>query len=208
MLDDRCSVLSPNFDPLILIDSITNLPLSDKLDVFYSSLTKDVEDEKLLKTLFEVKDSKISLGNLSHAIYLLPWSVQPVNECLKNRAASVLNDSSEKHTPNLKNLLQHFVARTKYEARLSEYLLGLRFTGYSYLRNACYNYLRCVYDSNKRVTVVCKSGNSISAPIRYKGNLDLFDRKLNILLANVQTDRNNRMSFMFISNNSIISIFT
>lgn len=78
-MDDepRFNILSQEFDPRVLVEDALNPQDGSARDRFYSSLLGEVADEDLRRSIEDIRDNKITLGRLSHVVYLLPWKAQP-----------------------------------------------------------------------------------------------------------------------------------
>lgn len=80
--------------------------------------------------------------------------------------------------------LKQMIQRAKTEAVISEMLLLLRLTGYSYSRHLFYATLRRALEKEDDIVVIIKDYFNRGF-IKYKGKILLFDRKCNILLDRV-----------------------
>ncbi|GBE58524.1 dynein heavy chain axonemal, putative [Babesia ovata] len=194
--DERFNILSATFDPESLVDDCENVPFDPSRDRFYLSLLSSVSDEKLRNTVLDLRDSRLAVGRLSHAPFLLPWSVQPSSEFAESASSGVCA-AQPKIGTQLKASLQEFVSRAKGEAESVKRMLELRLTGYTSTRNACYKFLREACNSNREVVICLRPSGSVSA-VRCRGSVVFFDRSSNMLLSNVKVDGDVCHPFMYI----------
>ncbi|KAF5153323.1 hypothetical protein TpMuguga_04g02420 [Theileria parva strain Muguga] len=195
------SILSEKFDGRILLDFNINKPLDSHCDLFYNLLLKDITDVKLYNSIISVRNSKTSLKNLSHLIYLFPWSIQ--HKFLPSTINSNIYDKNPENgsaVPNKeKNLLSKELAKYikafKRLGLISSELLNLRLIGLTSRNNLVYSRVRDLCMSGVKVKLVCKIGREI---FEYEGKLAFFDRNLNILLLNE--------IFTYINNDIIVAI--
>ncbi|ORM40015.1 uncharacterized protein BXIN_1473 [Babesia sp. Xinjiang] len=198
----RFNVLSVDFDPSSLLDESENVPFDNIYDRFYSSLLDNITDERVSAAVERMLTSKLSVGRLSHAQFLLPWRYQPPNE-FSDSAAKARAKGDVATTSRGKNLkegmfelltlrthrfvpdLRAFVSRSKGEAEITKKLLELRLTGNTLTRNACYTFLRSAYAEGREI-VVCVKPLPGEAPVRYQGSIVFFDRGSNMLLGDVK----------------------
>ncbi|XP_953524.1 uncharacterized protein TA10750 [Theileria annulata] len=181
------SILSEKFDGRILLDFSINKPLDSHGDLFYNLLLKDVTDEKLYNSIVNVRDNKTSLKNLSHLIYLFPWSIQ--HKFLPPTINSNIYESNLENglaVPNkeknlLKKELANYIKGFKRLGMISSDLLNLRLIGFTSRNNLVYSRVRELCMNDVEVKLVCKIGLKI---VEYLGKVVFFDRNLNILLLN------------------------
>ncbi|CDR97458.1 hypothetical protein, conserved [Babesia bigemina] len=193
---ERFNILSATFDPESLVDENENLPFDPSRDRFYLSLLSSVSDEKLHKAVLGLRDSRLAVGRLPHASFLLPWSAQPSSE-FADSAASGVRSQHPKTGTQLKASLQKFVSRAKCEAEAVKHMLELRLTGYTSTRNACYKFLRDALKTNREV-VVCLRLSGVVPAVRCRGSVVFFDRSSNMLLSDVEVDGKVHHPFMYI----------
>ncbi|GIX60603.1 LacI family transcriptional regulator [Babesia caballi] len=222
---DRFNFLSAAFDPSALLEESENVPFDPVCDQFYSKLLGGLSDQVGARTLLRepwqtlassierLRNSRLSVGRLSHAFFLLPWTAQPASAFKDSTTAGEGSGApapaagrnqlkasaypafrSPAHIPTG---LKQFVARSKSEAETAKQLLELRLTGYTHTRNASYEFLRQACASGREVAVLTRpSGNSPA--VRYRGTVIFFDRDSNLLLGSVTAGGRQRSPFVYI----------
>ncbi|EDO08540.2 LSM domain family protein [Babesia bovis T2Bo] len=201
--EERFNILSPHFDALSLLNESNNVVFDPIKDRFYSALLDSISEEALHRKIWELRDSRLSIGRLSHARFLLPWSFQPVSSFSDESSTNTESPSIVRRN-RLKNDLHIFVERSKGEAELSKRLLELRLTGYTVTRNGCYNFLRLAYAADRYITanVRTSSGNTC---VQYRGRLMFFDRDSNVILSDVKVEEGGNLPFIYISGSNVVS---
>uniref|UniRef100_A0A3B0NBA6 Uncharacterized protein n=1 Tax=Theileria annulata TaxID=5874 RepID=A0A3B0NBA6_THEAN len=153
------SILSEKFDGRILLDFTINKPLDSHGDLFYNLLLKD----KLYNSIVNVRDNKTSLKNLSHLIYLFPWSIQ--HKFLPPTINSNIYESNLENgltVPNkeknlLKKELANYIKGFKRLGMISSDLLNLRLIGFTSRNNLVYS----------RVRELCMSGVEVKLEFKH-----------------------------------------
>ncbi|GFE53570.1 5-hydroxymethyluracil DNA glycosylase, putative [Babesia ovis] len=204
---ERFNILSADFDSSALLDASENIPFDKVHDRFYTSLLGAINDKTLSASIEHLRDSRLSLGRISHSSFLLPWSTQPVTQFSDSTTttAESVDYSPTSKCSQLKEHLHAFVSRSKDEAETVKRLLELRLTGYTLTRNNCYNFLQSAYKKDCEI-VVCVQPSPCSKSVRYRGRIIFFDRGSNILLSNVKSEGLADLPFIYISSKSVLSI--
>ncbi|UVC50081.1 hypothetical protein MACK_003946 [Theileria orientalis] len=170
------SILNNLFDPNLLVDSALNTPFHPENDIFYKPLLNDIHDKKLLDSVIRIRDSRVSLNNLSHVPYLLPWSLQ---QSLGFSHFNYSRGQLHRDSADLKQNLTKYINAVKSASLISSGLLKLRLIGFSNRNDLIYRRIRAIYRNRQRILVLCRINGKV---VRYEGILLFFDIDLNLLL--------------------------
>ncbi|UVC54397.1 hypothetical protein MACJ_003939 [Theileria orientalis] len=170
------SILNNRFDSNLLVDSALNTPFHPENDIFYKPLLGEIHDKKLLHSVLLIRDGRVSLNNLSHVPYLLPWSLQ---QSLGFSHFKYSSGPPDRDSTDLKQNLTKYINAVKSASLISSGLLKLRLIGFSNRNDLIYRRLRGIYRNGQPIRVFCRINNEV---VRYEGQLLFFDIDLNLLL--------------------------
>ncbi|BAM41657.1 hypothetical protein TOT_040000038 [Theileria orientalis strain Shintoku] len=170
------SILNSRFDSNLLVDSALNTPFHPENDIFYKPLLSDIHDKKLLDSVLRIRDCRVSLNNLSHVPYLLPWSLQ---HSLGLGHFNEARGQPDRDSGDLKQNLTKYINAVKSASLISSGLLKLRFIGFSNRKDLIYRRLRLIYRHGQLLCVLCRINGRV---VRHEGRLLLFDIDLNLVL--------------------------